>query len=44
VLPLALALPESIRALAAAAVITQTLVELVSELVYVRVVPALVRR
>ncbi|MDH1101303.1 arsenic resistance protein [Pseudomonas mosselii] len=44
VLPLALALPESIRALAAAAVITQTLVELVSELVYVRAVPALVRR
>jgi arsenite transporter len=44
VLPLALALPESVRALAAAAVITQTLVELVSELVYVRAVPALVRR
>ncbi|PZW83392.1 ACR3 family arsenite efflux pump ArsB [Pseudomonas sp. 2848] len=43
VLPLALALPESIRALAAAAVITQTLVELVSELAYVRVVPSLVR-
>lgn len=43
VLPLALALPESVRALAAAAVITQTLVELVSELAYVRVVPALVR-
>ncbi|MBC3449924.1 bile acid:sodium symporter [Pseudomonas mosselii] len=43
VLPLALALPESIRALAAAAVITQTLVELVSELIYVRAVPALVR-
>lgn len=44
VLPLALALPEPIRALAAAAVICQTLVELVSELVYIRVVPALVRR
>ncbi|MCO7522791.1 MULTISPECIES: bile acid:sodium symporter [unclassified Pseudomonas] len=44
VLPLALALPESVRTLAAAAVITQTLVELVSELVYVRAVPALVRR
>ncbi|CAK17311.1 arsenic resistance protein [Pseudomonas entomophila] len=44
VLPLALALPESIRTLAAAAVITQTLVELVSELIYVRAVPALVRR
>lgn len=44
VLPLALALPESIRALAAAAVITQTLVELVSELIYIRAVPALIRR
>lgn len=44
VLPLALALPEPIRALTAAAVITQTLVELVSELVYIRVVPVLVRR
>ncbi|NIE74123.1 arsenic resistance protein [Pantoea sp. Ap-967] len=43
VLPLALALPEDLRGLAAAAVITQTLVELVSELVYVRLVPALVR-
>ncbi|WP_317661099.1 bile acid:sodium symporter [Pseudomonas sp. KU43P] len=43
VLPLALALPEDLRGLAAAAVITQTLVELVSELVYVRVVPAWVR-
>jgi ACR3 family arsenite efflux pump ArsB len=44
VLPLALALPESVRALAAAAVITQTLVELVSELVYIRAVPRLIRR
>jgi ACR3 family arsenite transporter len=43
VLPLALALPEDIRGLAAAAVITQTMVELVSELIYVRVVPALIR-
>lgn len=44
VLPLALALPEEIRGLAAAAVITQTLIELVSELVYIRVIPALVWR
>lgn len=44
VLPLALALPEDVRALAAAAVITQTLVELVSELIYIRVIPALVWR
>src|SRR5690606_31708705 len=40
VLPLALALPEPIRGLAAAAVITQTLVELVGELVYLRAIPA----
>lgn len=43
VLPLALALPEEIRGLAAAAVITQTLVELVSELIYIRAIPSLVR-
>ncbi|HAB03761.1 MAG TPA: arsenic resistance protein, partial [Pseudomonas sp.] len=43
VLPLALALPEDLRGLAAAAVITQTLVELASELVYVRAQPALIR-
>jgi len=44
VLPLALALPEDVRGLAAAAVITQTLIELVSELIYVRAVPFLVWR
>ncbi|HEK1692585.1 TPA: arsenic resistance protein [Pseudomonas putida] len=43
VLPLALALPEDMRTLAAAAVITQTLIELISELVYVRALPALIR-
>ena len=43
VLPLALALPEELRSLAAAAVITQTLLELVGELIYVRAVPRLVR-
>ncbi|UVH49181.1 arsenic resistance protein [Pseudomonas sp. CBSPBW29] len=42
VLPLALALPEDIRGLAAAAVITQTLVELVGELLYIRLVPLLI--
>ena len=42
VLPLALALPEGVRGLAAAAVILQTLVELVAELVYVRLIPAVV--
>lgn len=44
VLPLALALPEEMRGLAATAVILQTLVELVGELIYVRLVPALVWR
>jgi len=44
VLPLALALPDDFRGLAAAAVITQTLIELVSELVYVRAIPAFVKR
>lgn len=39
VLPLALALPEDIRGLAAAAVILQTLLELVAELVYIRLLP-----
>ena len=43
VLPLALALPAPIGALAATAVITQTLVELVGELVYLRAIPALVK-
>lgn len=43
VLPLALALPEDVRGLAAAAVITQTLIELVSELAYVRAIPILVQ-
>ncbi len=44
VLPLALALPEELRGLAAAAVITQTLVELVFELIYVRAIPSLLCR
>lgn len=43
VLPLAFALPEDIRHLAAAAVITQTLCELVGELVYLKAIPALIR-
>ena len=44
VLPLALALPDDMRMLAAAAIITQTLIELVCELIYIRVIPALVWR
>lgn len=42
VLPLALALPEDLRVLAAAAVITQTMVELVGELIYLKAIPALI--
>ncbi|CRM50329.1 bile acid transporter [Pseudomonas sp. 31 E 6] len=42
VLPLALALPEDVRGLAATAVILQTLIELVAELIYVRLVPVVV--
>jgi ACR3 family arsenite efflux pump ArsB len=40
----AIGLAEEIRGLAAAAVITQTLIELVSELIYIRAIPALVWR
>lgn len=39
VLPLALALPEDVRGLAATAVVLQTLVELIGELIYVRLIP-----
>ncbi|MEG0261375.1 MAG: hypothetical protein RR651_16045, partial [Lysinibacillus sp.] len=39
VLPLALALPESWATLAAAVIVTQTIVELVGELIYMKVVP-----
>ena len=42
VLPLALALPEDVHGLAATVVILQTLIELVGELVYIRLIPALV--
>jgi ACR3 family arsenite transporter len=44
VLPLALALPEDVRGLAATAVILQTLLELIGELLYIRLIPALVWR
>ncbi|KPY44058.1 putative sodium symporter [Pseudomonas amygdali pv. eriobotryae] len=37
-------MPDEIRGLAAAAVITQTLIELVSELIYIRAIPALLWR
>ncbi len=42
VLPLALALPESWATLAAAVIVTQTIVELVGELIYIKVIPNLI--
>lgn len=39
VLPLALALPESWVTLAAAAIVTQTIIELVGELFYIKIIP-----
>lgn len=44
VLPLALALPSDLRTLAAAAVIAQTMIELLAELIYLRAIPALIWR
>lgn len=42
VLPLALALPENWATLAAAVIVTQTIIELIGELIYIRVVPRLI--
>ncbi|MCI3986024.1 arsenic resistance protein [Bacillus vallismortis] len=44
VLPLALALPDELSTLVAAVIITQTIVELVGELIYIRAVPNLLMR
>ena len=44
VLPLALALPDEVSTLVAAVIVTQTIVELVGELLYIRVVPNLLFR
>ena len=40
VVPLALALPEEWATIAAAAIVTQTIVELAGELIYIRLVPS----
>ncbi len=40
VLPLAFALPDSIATLAAAVIVTQTIIELAGELIYIKIVPA----
>lgn len=44
VLPLALALPENWSTLVAAIIVSQTIVELAGELIYVRFVPNVVLR
>lgn len=43
VLPLALALPENINTLVAAIIVTQTMVEIIGEIIYIRVVPTLIK-
>ncbi|WP_274307833.1 arsenic resistance protein [Solibacillus daqui] len=42
VLPLALALPEPMATLASAVIVTQTIVELLGELIYIKVIPKLI--
>lgn len=44
VLPLALTLPEEMATIAAAVIVTQTVIELIAELVYIRIVPNLIYR
>ncbi|MGK9250269.1 arsenic resistance protein [Paenibacillus humicus] len=44
VLPFALALPDPINGLASAVIVTQTIVELVGELIYIRLVPKVLLR
>jgi len=44
VLPLALALPENWSTLVAAIIVTQTIIELAGELIYIRIVPNLILR
>lgn len=44
VLPLALALPSSVQTFVAAIIVTQTIVEIIMELLYIRLVPAFILR
>lgn len=44
VLPLALALPSSINTFVAAIIVTQTIIEIIMELLYIRIVPAIILR
>ncbi len=43
VLPLALSLPDTINTLVAAIIVTQTIVEIIGEIIYIRVVPNLLK-
>lgn len=44
VLPLALALPDNLSTMVAAIIVTQTIVEIVGEIIYIRVVPNIILR
>ncbi|MEK4385591.1 arsenic resistance protein [Solibacillus sp. FSL W7-1464] len=44
VLPFALAMPEEIRSLVVAVIVTQTIVEIIGELIYIRIIPQFVLR
>ncbi|MER2112970.1 MAG: arsenic resistance protein [Solibacillus isronensis] len=44
VLPFALAMPEEIRSLVVAVIVTQTIVEIIGELIYIRLIPQFVLR
>ncbi|MNJ62036.1 hypothetical protein D3C77_578560 [compost metagenome] len=44
VLPFALALPETLRGVVSAVIVTQTMVELIGELFYIRFVPHVLMR
>ncbi|KPN97592.1 hypothetical protein AO843_12810 [Lysinibacillus sp. ZYM-1] len=44
VLPLALSLPDQVSTIVAAIIVTQTIVEIIGEIIYIRVVPLLLLR
>lgn len=44
VLPLALSLPNQLNTLVAAIIVTQTIIEIIGEIIYIRIVPNLILR
>lgn len=44
VLPFALALPDGLNVIASAVIVTQTIVELIGELIYIKIVPMIIKR